>query len=93
MTTFVSFSFGASASSHSILDYGSGFTCGPPLFEALSPSAAYESAVAQRFELLRAIEREEWSQIEQLVPGDAALSRIAGRFRPPPEWFNEEDVL
>lgn len=44
-------------------------------------------------ELLRAVEIDEWLEVERLRPDDGALSRIAARFRPPLEWFDEEDVL
>jgi hypothetical protein len=92
MTTAVFFDFGASASVHRVLECASVFTSLAPAVDIPSPGYAYES-VRWRVELLRAEERDQWLEVEKLIPADEALNRITERFTPPREWFEEEDVL
>ena len=92
MTTVLFFDFGASASAHRVLESASVFTCLAPAVDLSSLGPNYESA-QRRIELLRAEERAEWLEVEKLTPPDDVLNRIAERFTPPREWFEEEDVL
>ncbi len=52
-----------------------------------------ELSVAEQIERIRAHEIDEWREIERLTPSDQRLKRIADRFVPPTEWFDEEDLF
>lgn len=93
MTTLSFCDFGASASSHIILECPSVFTSVMPNNEVAPRNAANQRTSVRRIELLRAAERTEWLEVERLTPPDDVLNRIAQRFTPPKEWFDEEDVL
>lgn len=38
-------------------------------------------------------EIEQWLELERMTPSEQVLKRIADRFTPPAEWFQEEDLF